>query len=202
QAIRTYYAFHDIDIDRYTINGQYQQLEISGREIDTSKLSAAAQNWTNDHLQYTHGYGAAASPVNAVVGEGLPASVVGDLPPSGPLKITQPAIYFGEVPGADDYDIAPSSVKEFDYPLGSVDAYTTADTYPYAQAEDLTSDFRINYIRNSVKVVIDAYEGTADFYIVDAKDPIIKAYQATFPALFKPIDSMPAGLRAHLRVPE
>ncbi|TMF95891.1 MAG: UPF0182 family protein [Chloroflexi bacterium] len=281
QAIRTYYAFHDIDIDRYTINGQYQQLEISGREIDTSKLSAAAQNWTNDHLQYTHGYGAAASPVNAVVGEGLPASVVGDLPPSGPLKITQPAIYFGEVPGADDYDIAPSSVKEFDYPLGSgdaftnyagthgvplnatnralwalrlgdkdllvtqqlteksqmlyrrnireraqelapfltfdsdpyivivdgriywvLDAYTTADTYPYAQAEDLTSDFRINYIRNSVKVVIDAYEGTADFYIVDAKDPIIKAYQATFPALFKPIDSMPAGLRAHLRVPE
>src|SRR6059058_6293032 len=124
QAIRTYYAFHDIDIDRYTINGQYQQLEISGREIDTSKLSAAAQNWTNDHLQYTHGYGAAASPVNSVVGEGLPASVVGDLPPSGPLKITQPAIYFGEVPGADDYDIAPSSVKEFDYPLGSGDVFT------------------------------------------------------------------------------
>src|SRR5438094_5587385 len=281
QTIRTYYTFHDIDIDRYTIGTQYQQLEISAREIDTSALSSAAKNWTNQHLQYTHGYGAAASPVNAVVGEGLPASVVGDLPPAGPLKITQPAIYFGEVPGADDYDIAPSSVKEFDYPLGSgdaftnyagthgvplnatnralwalrlgdkdllvtqqlteksqmlyrrnireraqelapfltfdsdpyivivdgriywvLDAYTTADTYPYAQAEDLTSDFRINYIRNSVKVVIDAYEGTADFYIVDAKDPIIKAYQATFPALFKPIDSMPAGLRAHLRVPE
>jgi uncharacterized membrane protein (UPF0182 family) len=52
-----------------------------------------------------------------------------------------------------------------------------------------------------VKVVIDAYEGTADFYVVDPKDPIIKAYQATFPSLFKPIDAMPAGLRAHLRVP-
>jgi uncharacterized membrane protein (UPF0182 family) len=53
-----------------------------------------------------------------------------------------------------------------------------------------------------VKVIIDAYEGTADFYIVDPKDPIIKAYQATFPTLFKPIDAMPQGLRAHLRVPQ
>jgi uncharacterized membrane protein (UPF0182 family) len=57
-------------------------------------------------------------------------------------------------------------------------------------------------VRNSVKVVIDAYEGTADFYIVDPTDPIIKAYQATFPSLFKPLDAMPAGLRAHIRVPE
>src|SRR5206468_900009 len=124
QTIRTYYAFHDIDIDRYNVNGNYQQLEISGREIDTSKLSPAAQNWTNDHLQYTHGYGAAASPVNAVFGEGLPVSVVGDLPPRGALAISQPAIYFGEVPLADDYDIAPSSVKEFDFPQGSSDVFT------------------------------------------------------------------------------
>ncbi|HMC70548.1 MAG TPA: UPF0182 family protein, partial [Mycobacteriales bacterium] len=124
QTIRTYYTFNDIDIDRYTVGGQFEQLEISARELDTSKLSSQAQNWTNDHLQYTHGYGAAASPVNAVVGEGLPASVVGDLPPSGPLKITQPAIYFGEVPGPSAYDIAPSSVKEFDYPQGSQDVFT------------------------------------------------------------------------------
>src|SRR5437773_8298249 len=280
QAIRTYYAFHDIDIDRYTINGQYQQLEISAREIDTSALSSAAKNWTNQHLQYTHGYGAAASPVNAVVGEGLPASVVGDLPPAGPLKISRPAIYFGEVPTDTDYDVAPSSVKEFDYPQGSqdvftnysgthgvplnsvnralwslklgdfsllvsqqvtdkslmlsrrnikdraselapfltfdgdpylvvvdgrlywiLDAYTTASTYPYSQTIGY-GDNDINYIRNSVKVVIDAYEGTTDFYVVDQKDPLIKAYQATFPTLFKPIDQMPSGIRAHLRVPE
>src|SRR2546422_901735 len=111
QTIRTYYTFHDIDIDRYTIGTQYQQLEISAREIDTSALSSAAKNWTNQHLQYTHGYGAAASPVNAVVGEGLPASVVGDLPPAGPLKISRPAIYFGEVPSDTDYDVARASVK-------------------------------------------------------------------------------------------
>jgi uncharacterized membrane protein (UPF0182 family) len=82
-----------------------------------------------------------------------------------------------------------------------IDAYTTADTYPYAQSSSFqTND--INYIRNSVKVVIDAYEGTVDFYIVDPKDPLIDAYAATFPKLFQPIDAMPPGLRAHIRVPE
>jgi hypothetical protein len=67
--------------------------------------------------------------------------------------------------------------------------------------QNTTNPVDINYVRNSVKVVIDAYEGTADFYVFDPKDPIIKAYQATFPSLFKSMDSMPAGLRAHVRVP-
>jgi uncharacterized membrane protein (UPF0182 family) len=278
QTLRTYYTFNDIDIDRYTINNQYQQLEISAREIDTSKLSAAAQNWVNLHLQYTHGYGAAASPVNAVQGEGLPQYVVGDVPPTGPLGITQPAIYFGELTG--DYVLGPSNTREFDYPQGNqdvftnysghhgvpmsgvnralwslrlgdfnllvsgqitdktlllyrrnikdrasamapfltfdgdpylvvvdgrlywiLDAYTTAATYPYSQSLTFGQD-TINYIRNSVKVVIDAYEGSTTFYVVDPKDPLIKAYQATFASMFKPLDAMPAGLRAHLRVPE
>ena len=89
-----------------------------------------------------------------------------------------------------------------------VDAYTTGSTYPYSQPVSpnpnvpLGNGSSINYIRNPVKVVIDAYEGTADFYLIDSTDPIIKAYQAAFPSLFKPIDAMPAGLRAHLRVPE
>src|SRR6266851_1093388 len=81
-----------------------------------------------------------------------------------------------------------------------VDAYTTGATYPYSQAVPFQNG-RINYIRNSVKVVIDAYEGTAVFYVVDPKDPIISAYQATFPTLFTSIESMPPGLRAHIRVP-
>jgi len=79
QTIRTYYSFNDIDIDRYNIGGQYQQVEISARELDTSKLPPAAQNWVNQHLQYTHGYGLAASPVNAVNAEGLPDYVVKDV---------------------------------------------------------------------------------------------------------------------------
>src|SRR5207247_10794943 len=83
----------------------------------------------------------------------------------------------------------------------TLDAYTPADTYPYSQSVQ-TGDLELNYMRNSVKVVIDAYEGTTDFYVVDPKDPLINAYRATFPSLFKPLDSMPQGLRAHLRVPE
>ena len=279
QTIRTYYSFNDIDIDRYTIAGKYQQLEISTRELDVSKLSPAAQNWVNQHLQYTHGYGLAASPVNTVTAQGLPAYVVGDIPPTGSLTISQPQIYFGEL--TRNPVLAPSNTKELDYPQGNqdvfttykgthgvsmsganralwslklgdfnllvspqitdqtemlyrrnileraqelapfltfdrdpyvvvvdgkvywiLDAYTTASTYPYSQAQTFQGANDINYIRNSVKVVIDAYEGTAVFYITDPKDPLIKAYQATFPSLFTSLDTMPAGLRAHLRVPE
>jgi uncharacterized membrane protein (UPF0182 family) len=279
QTIRTYYTFNDIDIDRYTIGSQYQSVEISAREMNFAKLPQSAQNWINQHLAYTHGYGVAASPVNAVVGEGLPDYVIGNLPPTGSIPITQPAIYFGELSNSNDYVIAPTSTKEFDFPQGAqdvftnykgthgvslqginralwslkisdfnllvssqltpqseilyrrnivtrvseiapflsldgdpyivlvngrlywiIDAYTTGATYPYAQ----TSSFQgndINYIRNSVKVVVDAYEGTVSFYVVDPKDPIINAYAATFPSMFMPIDAMPAALRAHIRVP-
>lgn len=78
------------------------------------------------------------------------------------------------------------------------DAYTTAATYPYSQpAMDGT-----NYIRNSVKVIVDAYEGSVDFYVADKTDPVIRAYAKAFPSLFKPIDAMPESLRAHVRYPE
>ncbi|HSP08379.1 MAG TPA: UPF0182 family protein [Candidatus Dormibacteraeota bacterium] len=283
QTIRTYYTFFDIDLDRYVLSGVYKQLEISAREFDFGKLQASAQQWVNEHLVYTHGYGVAASPVNAVVGEGLPDYVVGNIPPAGSLAVTKPGIYFGEL--TNTYVLAHSNTKEFDYPAGSqdayttytgtrgvgmtplnkalwslklgdfnllvssqvndqtlmlyrrnivarasdmapfltfdqdpyivvvngrlywiLDAYTTGSTYPYAQTQTFQpngiSPTDINYVRNSVKVVIDAYEGTTDFYIIDPKDPIIRAYSATFPGMFKPIASMPAGLRAHLRVPE
>ncbi|HVH64300.1 MAG TPA: UPF0182 family protein [Candidatus Dormibacteraeota bacterium] len=279
QTIRTYYTFNDIDLDRYTVNGNYQQLEISAREFDYAKLPPSAQNWVNQHLVYTHGYGAASSPVNAVVGEGLPDYVVGNIPPTGSLAITQPAIYFGEVGKPENYALAPSNTREFDYPQGTedvftsytgkhgvpmdgankalwslrlgdfnllvsgqinsqtqllylrsikdrvseiapflsydsdpyivvvdgklywiLDGYTTGSTYPYSQTQGFQGN-DINYIRNSVKVVVDAYDGTVTFYALDTKDPLLKAYSATFSTLFRPIDTMPANLRAHLRVP-
>ncbi|BAY27081.1 hypothetical protein NIES2100_69020 [Calothrix sp. NIES-2100] len=78
-----------------------------------------------------------------------------------------------------------------------VDAYTTSDRYPYS---DTGSD-GINYIRNSVKVVIDAYNGTVNFYIADANDPIITTWQNIFPQLFKPLSALPATLKSHLRYP-
>ncbi|MBD6614425.1 UPF0182 family protein [Komarekiella sp. 'clone 1'] len=78
-----------------------------------------------------------------------------------------------------------------------IDAYTTSDRYPYS---DTDSD-GINYIRNSVKVVIDAYHGTVNFYIADANDPIIATWSAIFPNLFKPLSTMPVSLRNHIRYP-
>lgn len=78
-----------------------------------------------------------------------------------------------------------------------VDAYTTSDHYPYS---DAGSD-GINYIRNSVKVVIDAYNGTVNFYIADGDDPIIATWQSIFPKLFKPLSAMPTKLRSHIRYP-
>jgi uncharacterized protein len=78
-----------------------------------------------------------------------------------------------------------------------VDAYTTSDRYPYS---DPASE-RINYIRNSVKVVIDAYHGSVNFYVADKNDPILKTWSKIFPNLFKPLDAMPVSLRNHIRYP-
>ncbi len=82
------------------------------------------------------------------------------------------------------------------------DAYTVSNDYPYSQRSSIYSPGDINYIRNSVKVVIDAYNGTVDFYLWDEKDPIIQAYKGIYPTLFKSKDQMPAGLRQHIRYPE
>lgn len=77
------------------------------------------------------------------------------------------------------------------------DAYTVSNKYPYSEPyED------INYIRNSVKVITDAYDGTIDFYIVDEEDPLIKTYMKIFPTLFKPFSEMPEDLKKHIRYPE
>jgi uncharacterized membrane protein (UPF0182 family) len=278
QTIRTYYTFNDIDVDRYAVAGKTTQVWISARELAPDKLQQQAQSWVNQKLEFTHGYGLAASPVSVVAGEGLPAFVAQDIPPAGPLTISRPQIYFGEL--GTSYVLAPSAQAEFDYPKGAdnvrttysgshgvqmagfnktlwslktgdfnllvspqvqdrteilyrrnirdrvseiapfltldqdpyivdadgklywvMDAYTTASTYPYAQADE-NSGLGENYIRNSVKVVVDAYEGTVDFYVADSKDPLIRGYQATFPTMFKPLSAMPASLRQHLRVPE
>ena len=82
------------------------------------------------------------------------------------------------------------------------DAYTTSNMFPYSQPLSLSNNNRgINYIRNSVKVVIDAYNGDVFYYVIDPSDPMIQTYEKIFPTLFKPIDEMPPFLRRHLRYP-
>jgi uncharacterized membrane protein (UPF0182 family) len=93
------------------------------------------------------------------------------------------------------------------------DAYTTTDQFPNAQAfhpADLPAgnaptgfgDQPFDYVRNSVKVVMDAYDGTTTFYVADPSDPLIRAWEGVFPTLFRPISELPADLKPHLRVPE
>jgi uncharacterized membrane protein (UPF0182 family) len=82
-----------------------------------------------------------------------------------------------------------------------MDAFATSDSYPYSRHYRL-GDNLISYMRNSVKVVIDAYDGTTTFYVVDAEDPIVAAYRRIFPSLFKDAAAMPPDLRKHLRYPE
>lgn len=81
-----------------------------------------------------------------------------------------------------------------------IDGYTTSSRYPYS--EPINKQSSTNYIRNSVKVIIDAYNGTTDFYIADTSDPIIATYSRIFTTLFKPITEMPEGLKAHIRYPQ
>ncbi|MEH2241304.1 UPF0182 family protein [Nostoc sp.] len=102
---------------------------------------------------------------------------------------------------SDPYLVAAAANQDFpsnlSYLYWIVDAYTTSDRYPYS---DTGSD-GINYIRNSIKVVIDAYQGTVKFYIADPTDPIIATWSTIFPKMFKPFSTMPVNLRSHTRYP-
>ena len=284
QAIRTYYDFPDIDIDRYQIGSSVRQMMLATRELNVDKLPASGRNWINEKLIYTHGYGVTMNPVNGFTSEGLPTLVLSNMPIQSTIQgltITRPEIYFGELTNNDVY--VKTRQKEFNYPQGDtnnltsyegnagirlggflrrtlialdrgdiaklpfsddvssesrllmrrnlrervqelapfltldpdpyvvvgedgriywfMDAFTTSDSYPYARRYQL-GDERINYIRNSVKILIDAYTGATTFYVFDANDPIIAAYQAIFPALFTDASAMPPALRKHVRYPE
>ena len=100
------------------------------------------------------------------------------------------------------YDTDPYMVVSGGRLLWIQDAYTASNMYPYSKRSK--TPFRkkeLNYIRNSVKVIIDAYDGHVTYYMIDAQDPILKTYAKVYPALFKPLDEMPADLKKHLRYP-
>jgi uncharacterized membrane protein (UPF0182 family) len=277
QEIRTYYDFVSVDDDRYWIDGQYRQVLLSPRELNTASLPT--RNFINERLTFTHGMGLTLSPVNQVSLEGLPVLFIQDLPPASnvSLRVDIPQIYYGEL--SNDYVFINTGLREFDYPLGDssafteyagaggvqvssiirkllfsmrfqsldillseyitgdsrilyyrnireraekalsflswdddpylvitedgrlkwiLDAYTKGNRYPYSrQVAD-----GANYIRNSVKVVIDAYDGDLKAYIVDPIDPLVQTYAKIFPGIFFPLQEMPADLRSHIRYPQ
>lgn len=82
------------------------------------------------------------------------------------------------------------------------DAYTISDRFPYSEPLRMDDGRRINYIRNSVKITVDAYNGTVNYYVFEPDDPIIQTYQKAFPNLFQPMSALPQGLERHIRYPE
>jgi uncharacterized membrane protein (UPF0182 family) len=268
-----------VDVDRYWLDGAYQSVMLSARELKSSLLPPNAQTWVNSHVLFTHGNGIVMSPVTHSTADGLPVFYLRDIPPisTGGPEIREPRIYYGEE--TDSYVLVKGSTPEFDYPKGKEniyaaydgaggisiggvlrknlfawyfgdinlllssyitgesrimirrdirervrtiapflrldrdpyvvissgklywmqDAYTTSNYFPYAQP---VQRLDLNYIRNSVKVVIDAYNGSVDFYLIDAADPIARTYQRIFPDLFKPFATMPPDLQTHIRYPE
>ncbi len=125
QEIRTYYQFLRVDNDRYPLNGISRQVSLSPRELAGSNLPG--RTWINEHLIYTHGYGLCMSPVNEITPDGLPDFFIKNIPPTSsvPFKIARPEIYFGEA--ANDYCFVETGQKEFDYPAGDHDVYSTYD---------------------------------------------------------------------------
>src|SRR6476646_2449530 len=123
QEIRTYYKFQDLDVDRYWLDGSYQSVMLSARELRPSLLPPNAQTWVNRHLLCTHGNGAVMSPVTHTSTEGLPLFYLHDIPPvaTGGPEIHEPRIYYGEE--TDSYIIVKGSTPEFDYPRGKDNAY-------------------------------------------------------------------------------
>lgn len=285
QFIELYYQFQNMDSDRYFIDGSLRQVLVSARELDPENLPEDAQNWVNQTLQYTHGYGVAMSPATTFTAkEGRPHYFLQDIPIKGDLPVSRPELYYGESPV--DFVIVGHSLTEVDpnpefesyagrggvplssgfrrflyaWQMGDInlvlsdritgksriqyrrqinqrvktvapflkldadpypvldqsgrlwwiqDAYTTTRRYPYStphipvlnEAGVRRMDRGFNYIRNSVKVVVDAYNGTVDFYVIDPADPLVQIYRKAFPSLFKDIQEMPSDLRSHIRYP-
>lgn len=284
QAIRTYYDFSDVDVDRYLINNETRQTMIAPRELNTNNLPEQSRNWVNEKLIYTHGYGVAMNTANGFTPEGLPQFLLSNMPIEShapEIKVTRPEIYYGQETDTEVY--VKTRQREFDYPQGEannytvyegsggirlgtglrrlllawalgdlsklpfsddvtpeshvlinrnirkmvngvapfliydddpyivvsnegrlfwmIDAFTESSTYPYSRHHQ-AGKYKVNYIRNSVKVAIDAYNGTLKFYVFDSNDPLIQTYRLIFPALFSDAADMPADLRAHIRYPE
>ncbi|MDQ6769504.1 MAG: UPF0182 family protein, partial [Gemmatimonadota bacterium] len=123
QEIRTYYDFVSVDDDRYTIDGRYRQVHVAARELNSESLPT--RTFINERLTFTHGMGLTMAPVNQVTTEGLPVLFIKDLPPVSTISInlTRPQIYYGEL--TNEYVFVGTKQKEFDYPAGEANIYTT-----------------------------------------------------------------------------
>jgi uncharacterized membrane protein (UPF0182 family) len=295
QELEPYYTLSRVDTDRYQQDGEPRQVMIAVRELE--ELSLPRDDWQNQHLFYTHGFGAVVNAANVVQDDGQPSFLLKDVPPVSlvpDLDLLEPRVYFGETyqPGRPVVVKTGSQAQEIDYPLPDgtqfneydgdagvvidniwkriafafryrdlnllisseirpdsrvlvernvrqiadsvtpflesdadpypvildgrilwvLDMYTTTSYYPYAQPMtreslqrlNITSGLRqgTNYIRNSVKAVVDAENGDVTFYLADPSDPLAQAWASIFPGIFKDSSTMPERLNDHLRYPQ
>lgn len=300
EQVKQYYQFGDhLDVDRYEIDGKTQDTVIAVRELNQSGLGDS-QNWYNNTIVYTHGYGVVAAYGNQRAADGQPVFLESGIPSVGALGEFEPRIYFGE--GSPEYSIVGgpegSPELELDYPSGGedsevaatttfsgdggpvldniltkliyaikfqseqiflsdavnsesqilyerdpkdrvakvapyltldsdvypaivdgrivwiVDGYTTGTNYPYSQVESLSTAIAdtytpqpafatddINYIRNSVKATVDAYDGSVTLYAWDAEDPVLATWSKVFPTTITPMSEMSEDLLDHVRYP-
>ncbi len=126
QALRTYYAFNDTDVDRYVIDGQLRQVLISPRELDIRQLPEEARSrWPNRHFVYTHGYGMVLAEANRITPNGSPVFFIEDAPPevkTPSLKLTRPELYFSEV--THEPLFVHTAQEEFNYPSGEKNVFS------------------------------------------------------------------------------
>src|SRR5215468_3471436 len=157
QEIRTYYKFRDLDVDRYWLEGSYQSVMLSARELRPSLLPPNAQTWVNRHVPFTHGNGAVMSPVTRKSTEGLPLFYLRDIPPvaSGGPEIREPRIYYGEE--TDSYVIVKGSTPEFDYPKGKDNIYAAYDGVGGVPVEGIARRILFAWYFNDVNLVVSSY---------------------------------------------
>jgi uncharacterized protein len=288
QSLRPYYRFHDVDVDRYTLDGEQRLVMLSPRDMDLDGLQPNARTWVNTRLYYTHGYGVVMAAVNQATAEGRPHFIIRDFPPKTPkeLEIRRPQLYFSDMRDysgrpADMVSVVHTKLEEFDYPSqedavrtrweqprgvpvggllarlaysalfgdgnllissniqsGSrivyrrnvierarlvypflrfdrdpyivivegrivwiLDGYTTTERVPYSALSGI-GDATINYIRNSVKVTLDAYTGEMNAYAMEPDEPLLKAYRRIYPRLIQDKEKIPAEYVPHFRYPE
>ncbi len=281
QELRTYYDFAKVDVSHYNVRGNNQQVFLAAREMNTAELPKGARNWVNDHLVYTHGYGAVMTPAGQGGDEPMTWFLRGiPLESDYGFTVRQPAVYYGLLDNYP-YVIAPNDAGEFGYPKGDSnvtvsyegiggvpinsafrklmfayfmndwdilfttktnnrsqilfrrnireriqrltpyisldqdpyvivtsenlfwiqDAYTTSPYYPYSASYGAEGN-KLNYIRNSIKIAVNAYTGSVDYYIFDSQDPIVTAYRRMYPGLFKDQSQMPPEIRSQVRYPQ
>jgi uncharacterized membrane protein (UPF0182 family) len=156
QEIRLYYQFYGVDVDRYHLPDGYHQVMLSARELSPD-LPSQAQTWVNEKLQFTHGYGAVMSFVSKTMGGGFPQYVLENIPPESSygLTISQPAIYYGEsMPG---YRIVATGVKEFDYPKGNQNVYTSYAGTGGIPLDSLWKRLLFGWTQTDVNILFTSY---------------------------------------------